>query len=228
MKFRSIISLLFIFVSSNTFCQQIRLFSQEAFAGSFLPIDRTMNYSEIEGSPYLNDDLIEGYATFRLGDSAVHYLRYNIYSDEIEYLKGNQLYVIDNEEKLDRVYVDGHTFFFTPYSIRNSVKTGYLELLVSGKAKLYIKYNVDFEKAENAQSSYDKPKPPRFVNKLPQYFYSLYGAPIVDFNNDSGGLEVVGKDHYEQLKTYAKKEKLKLRKTEDLIQIFKYYNTLLE
>ena len=72
-----------------------------------MPVQRTLNYDDIEGSPYLDDDLIKGYIKFNLGDSSVQYLRYNVYADEMEYLEGNEVLVIENVKDLDHVYFNG-------------------------------------------------------------------------------------------------------------------------
>ena len=224
---KKLIILMLLVFAGKGFAQEIRLFSEEAYDGRFTAIQRTLNYNDVAGSPYLDEDLLMGYVKFKLGDSAVSYFRYNIYADEMEYLDGEKLLAIDNAGEVDRIYFNGHTFVFTNYYFRKSIKQGYLEVLTSGTCNLYVKYDVDFEKAENAKSSYDKPKPPTFKRKLPQYYYSCYNQPINDFENDKDGLKVISNDYYDELSKYVKAEKLKLRKAEDLQKLFTYYNSIL-
>lgn len=226
-KFFKLLTLILLLTTSS-FAQRIELIRSEMYAGNFEPIMRKLNYDEIQGSPYLTEDLIKGYVKFKLGDSSVHFLRYNIYTEEMEYLDGQQLFVINNPKEVDFVSVAGHQFVYTNYKYRNSLKEGYLEKLFDGICKLYVQYDVDFEKRQNAKSSYDKPEPDKFVTKLPKWYFSDHSGQIINFPPDNSGIEKVTYDKYPQVKAYMKKEKLKPRKQDDLIKIFYYYNSLLK
>ena len=52
-----IIGLVAFFGSHVVFGQQTNL---REYLGAYVPVKRVFNYSEVEGSPYLNDKLIEG------------------------------------------------------------------------------------------------------------------------------------------------------------------------
>jgi hypothetical protein len=224
---KKLVVLMLLLSAGKGFAQRIDLVGDEVYFGRFLAVDRPLNYDEVAGSPYLNEDLQLGYMKFKMADSIATYFRYNIYTDEMEYLEGEKLLVVANAGAMDHLYFNGHTFVFTNYYYRNSVKMGYLELLTAGTCNLYIKYNVAFEVEENAKSSYESSKPPTFTRKIPQYYYSCYKQPINEFDNDKDGLKVIGNDYYDALIKYVKANKLKLRKTEDLQQLFAYYNSLL-
>lgn len=208
--------------------QQIQLIPSEMYAGNFEPIHRKLNYKDIQGSPYLNDELMKGYVKFKSGDSVVYFFRYNVFMDEMEYLNGEKLYAINNAREVDHIYVDGHLFYYTKYKIRNTMKEGYLERLTSGIAKLYIQYDIDFEKKEKGKSSYEKVEPDRFVEKMPNWYYSTFDGEIQNFDPNTSGLKDVFRNHYPAIKTYMKQEKLRPRKKEDLTKIFNFYSSLLE
>lgn len=212
---------------NESYSQRIELIRSEMYAGDFEPVQRSINYATTEGSPYLDDELISGYVKFRLTDSIVTFLRYNIFMDEMEYLEGDKLQVIDNESHLDHVYVNSHIFYYKTYKFRNAFKQGYLEKVVDGPYELYLKYEVGFEKRQNAQSSYDQPTPDRFVEKSPIWFCSIKNGPIRNFETDKTGLEEIFREDYSKIKQYVKSEKLKLRKQEDMIKLFSYYNSTL-
>jgi hypothetical protein len=90
---------------------------------------------------------------------------------------------------------------------------------------LYVKHSVDFEERKEPVSGYDKPTPDRFVSKMPVYYYAIDNGPIINFENDKTGLETLFQDDYPVIKNYLKSAKLKLRKQEDLVQLFNYYNS---
>ena len=225
MKTKVLLIILLTVPASTIFGQRIETLRFEMFSGYYEPINRTLNYDDVEGSPYLDPELIKGYVKFRLGDTADYFLRYNIYADEMEYLDGDKLFVINNPDQVDVVAVNNHELYYTTYKFRNSFKKGFLEKLVDGHYALYIKYNIDYEKRKEARSSYEKPIPDRFVKKSPTWYCSIDNGPIKNFENDNSGLEELFRQDYPDVKAYIKSEKLKLRKPEDVIKLFEYFNS---
>jgi hypothetical protein len=144
----------------------------------------------------------------------------------MEYLNGNKLFIIENTGELDHVYINGHYFYFKTYKYRNSFKKGYLEKMASGQYDLYIKYNVKFAKRQEAQSPYEQPIPDRFEGREATWFCSFQNGPIKNIELDKTGLETLFRDNYPLVKKYIKSNKLKLRKTEDVIKLFAYCNSL--
>lgn len=226
MKHKSVLILILVLLAGPVISQRLDEVGRELYYGAYEPISRTLNYAEIQGSPYLDDDLVKGYVKFIYGDSTVQFLRYNIYTDEVEYLADEKLLVIKNATQVHYVYVNGHWFYYKTYKFRNAFKKGFLEKLVSGHFELYVKYAVDYEKKKNPESSYEKATPDRFVRKLPTYYFAIDNGPIINFDNSKSGLEEIFREDYPEIKKLIKSEKLKLRQQEDLVKIFEYYNSL--
>lgn len=222
-----IIGLVAFFGSHVVFGQQTNL---REYLGAYVPVKRVFNYSEVEGSPYLNDKLIEGVLKFSNGDSLNQYLRYDMYSDEIEYLEKGKLFTIlrSQMKSLDHIYLNGNSIIYKEYFIKKSANSGYLFELVNDQYSLYKRLRVEFEDAVPAKTSYHKPTPARFVTKSVQWFYSTNGKPISLFKADNAGLKIIGGSHYGDLKVFVKENGIKLKKEDDLIVLFKYYNSLLE
>jgi hypothetical protein len=200
------------------------------YLGTFVPVKRVFDYSEVEGSPYLNDKLIGGIVKFNNGDSLNQYLRYDMYSDEIEYLEKGKLFNIlkSQMKNLDHIYLNGNSIIYKDYFIKKKVHSGYLFELVNAQCGLYKRLRVEFQNAKPAKTSYHKPTPAQFVTKSVQWFYSFNGEPISFFKADNAGLKIIGGSHYEDLKEFVKENGIKLKKEADLIILFKYYNSLLE
>lgn len=204
--------------------------NMEKYRGNYVAINRVLDYSAIDGSPYLEDNLIGGVVKFNSGDSLNHFMRYNLYSDEIEYLDDGQLFTIlkPQMKKLEYIHLNGNTIVYKEYYIRKQAETGYLLRLVKDRYSLYKRLRVEFQDAVPAKTSLHEPTPAHFVAKNVQWFYSLNGKPISFFKADNKWLREIGLSYYDVLKSFVKKEHLKLRKEEDLITLFKYYNSLLE
>ena len=102
---------------------------------------------DIEGSPYLNDDFIEGsvYTNSKTQYEGVP-LRYNIYSDEIEFRSDNgQVMVLAAPEVLEKV--GDYQFEYIFYQILNNSRRGYFAVLEKGKASLYSRSQINFTEA---------------------------------------------------------------------------------
>jgi hypothetical protein len=73
-----------------------------------------------------------------------------------------------------------------------------------------------------------QPTPAQFKKKPVQLFYGCDSKPITVFRADNNGLKKIGGAHYQQLKDYIKANHLKIKKTEDMIVLFNYLNSLID
>ena len=192
----------------------------------FEPVNRKLDYKNIDGSPYLVDNLIEGGVHFTKGKVIKNYLRYNAYADEMEYLEGSKLMVITNPNQIEVIYLGNFEFHFLYYTLASTeVRTGYLVKVVDGPCKLYKKINVAFVDAVPARSSYDPPKPATFLKKADTWFLSFENQPPTQVLLDKNVIDhFFGQD--DRVKQYAKEQKLKAKKPEDLAEIVRYFNSL--
>ena len=200
------------------------------YRGIFVPVERQINFSEIEGSPYLNEKLIGGMVKFTNGDSVNYFLRYDMYSDEMEYLDKTKLLTINKSlaQNLDHLRLSNDNFVYKEFYIKKNKDEGYLIRLVDDRCKLYKRLTIDFQNAAPTKTGVHEGTPDAFVNKRVLWFYSIDNKPITFFSADNAGLKAIAGSHYEKLKSYTKKERLKIRKEEDLIRWFNYYNSLLD
>ena len=212
----------------DTVAQNLRIwpYDQVPYSGNYKPIVQELDYDDIKGSPYLNETLMKGYAKFINGDSTFYFFRYNIYTDKMEYLKEDQMYVYENTSGTDYIYVDGHWFVNKSYKIRDEVKSGFLEVVATGWCNLYKQHVVDFVKMVPAQTPYHKDQPAHFSARKPNWFFSNSTQPLTLISIDSDGLMAVTGTDYEEVASYAKTQKLKVKKEEDFIELVQYLNKL--
>ena len=148
------------------------------------------------------------------------FLRYNAYSDEIEFT--NNPKTLSSDKILMKntnisCQIDGEKYIYTDYIDENNFKKkGYLIELFSGKKYgLYEKRLKIFMEGSNAKTSLERSFPPRFVEKY-KYFISknnnikkelrLKKKNIIDF---------LGVDE-ELIKKIIKERKLKFKQSSDL------------
>jgi hypothetical protein len=196
----------------------------------FRVVETLIDYSTIEGTAYLDDQLVLGYVRLKNGDSLNYYMRYDMYSDEIEYLKEGSLYVISNKNILDFVSLNNEYFVYENYITNNKIIKGYLIQSYKNKISLYRKEQVVFEDKKPPQTMpYSEGNPARFNKLRTTWLFSSETKPIVAFSTDNEGLKLISgsNDQYKMLKAFIKENHLKIKKEEDLITLFRYYNSLL-
>ena len=176
---------------------------------------------EIKGSEYFNEKFKPADVKFfnkNLNQNI--FLRYNAYSDELEFTNNPKTQSSDKILMKNiniSCQIEGEKYIYTDYIIENdSRKKGYLIELFSGKKYvLYEKKLKIFMEGSNAKTSLERSFPPRFVEKH-KYFISknnttkmevkLNKKSIIDF------LDVEEK----LIKKIIKERKLKFKESSDL------------
>ena|GEM_PF-5336041 len=181
------------------------------------------SYEKIQGTPYLFPDYRE--ATIVRDDSSRYQgkLRYDVYTDEMEFQVHGNIYWITPRERITRIVLDGRTFLFLP--VEGSRKGAFFELLTEGNCRLLAKYVVTFHEAEGAKP-YQDPKPARFGPVRKTFFCSCSGSPAIPIRGKKNLLTRCFSSHTEEMAHFMRKEHLSLGREQDLIRLFRHYNSL--
>jgi len=178
------------------------------------------DYSEIEGSPYLNNEFING--AYYMKDTLAVQLptRYNIYSDQMEYRQDGVNYVVGSPQNLSKIVLGESTFVYLPFI----GKGGYYELIESGKYKLVQKRRVDFKPSEGAKPLVGLTK--SSFEKYPDVFFLVnHQNQALRIGNMNSIINALS-DQKTKIETFIKQEKISNTKKENLIKITNYYNSL--
>ena len=108
--------------------------------------------TEINGSPYLNDEFLNGkvYTTSKTQFVDIP-LRLNIYNDQVEFRNAEgQVYAIATPEIIELIEFGEYQIEYLSYQNGNKVSTGYFLLLEKGEASLYSKLRVTLEQPKKA------------------------------------------------------------------------------
>lgn len=237
MKNRFVFFLLIIAVSPNILNSQstlgddgfgiVREFQQFQTTMGKTIINAHLRYDNISGTPYLNNDFMK--CELITHDSVKYVnvnLRYNIYTDEMEFEIGDEFRSIANPENFRYFFIDNDVFIYQPIQRTVSgIKSGYFLLLISGEATLYKRLSVIFEPAVEPQA-YAAAKPPRFTKKADTYFIRFKGSLPVELSLTRRRILDAFPYKKSELESFISKNRLNFRKEEDLIHLVAFYNQL--
>jgi len=187
---------------------------------------KMLTESDIEGSPYLDDEFINGtmYTTSKVQYNDIA-LRYNIYNDNLEFkTPDDKVLAMAAPEIVEKVELGDDILAYIPYSNVKKIRRGFFKLLVEGKASLYAKPMVSYtDPVEPA--AYSEAQPAKFSRKPDTYYIriEMEQAKLVSKKKE---LLAAFPDHSKEIAAFIKKNKVKPTKPEKLIKLVQYYNSL--
>ena len=181
-----------------------------------------MKLNDIQGSPYLDDQYING--TVITKDGVLYKdipLRYNCFNDVLEIRKDDTAYDLMPKDKISRAEFGGQIFSYLDYEEGGKA---YFKILAEGKAKLGARYFINFYEQEELKG-FAEAKPARFDDLVETFWVIIDDAPARKILNNKTLLEILG-DKKSEIQSYINKQKLSIKKVNDLKKIINYYNTL--
>lgn len=177
--------------------------------------------AEAKGSPYITT----AYLPVKVPgfEGGVPPMRYNAEKDEMEFMKGSEKYYLAKSENLEVEFADKKYKYLTFVS-KKGAEDGYLIELVPGKYALYKKEKVVFVPKTESANGYDKPKPAEYRREEDKLYFGT--------SNNIGALpkkkELLAMEpkHATEIENFIKTNKLSLGDEKDLMQLFKYMNSL--
>ena len=184
-----------------------------------------LRLNDIDGSPYLNHQYKTGTVTTREGELYKDIpLRYNCYNDVLEFQRDGNSYDLIPKDRVSKAEFGGQIFSYLEYDSGNGNNKAYFEILAEGKAKLCARYIVTFYEREELKGFADA-KPARFDDIVETFWISKEGAPASKVLSNKKLLEILN-DKKDELQSFMSKQKLSVKKADDVKKIVNYYNTL--
>ena len=99
---------------------------------------KNVSYKEIQGSPYLIDSFIVGSIYTSKNEHFQNIpVRYNIYTDNIEYIMGaSSVLELKNPETVEKVDYGNYKLIYLSQSNKNKLRNGFFIVLTDGNATL--------------------------------------------------------------------------------------------
>ncbi|AZA61519.1 hypothetical protein [Chryseobacterium indoltheticum] len=194
----------------------------------FLSQTKLIKTSEVrDGDPYYNG------ASFLKADipnysKNLQKLRYNAYSDEMEFTSDNEVYIADKESGMIVNFEDlNKKYICLNYNFGFGDRYGYLVLLVSNPQKysLYKREKFELLKGEKSINGINKDRNDYYSKEKDLYLLSYNGDFKKIDNSKKNLLEAFGSKSNE-VDLYLKTNKINFKKESDLIKLISYMNTL--
>jgi hypothetical protein len=223
MFFRLTLALLFL--SSAATAQQLigRDLKDNLFIKASTSQDQ--NYESIEGSPFLDAAFVPGeIITLNMKFPGIP-MRYNIFSDQIEFKQNNSSYILAPEARIKQVHIGAHTFIAEEHEVKGRLKLGFLTLLDSGKVSLMAKKIVVYNPKTEPTALAPLSSPAKFTRSQDIFYYKIGNAPAHQiFSLKDLIKSLPGKQ--DEVNQFAKKEKISVKKEVELLKLIRYYNAL--
>lgn len=191
----------------------------------FTSMAQQASASKIEGTPYLTEEYIEGEIIFGEANRTKVPVRYNIFQDLMEYQQNGKALVLDPSGKIKKVKMGDEIFIVEKYNSDGKSKYGFLNVLDTGKMTLLSKKRIKYQEPLKERGLDGGDLPAKFSRLSDTYFYR-FGS---DELKEVGSLkELIASlpDKQEEIKQFAKQEKISAKKQEELLKLVRYYNSL--
>jgi len=184
-----------------------------------------LSLADLDGSPYLDNEYKIG-SVISVDDVVFKDipLRYNCFDDVLEFMKDKVAYDLKPKDKIKRAEIGNQVFVYKDYEADRGIDKSFFEVLTEGKANLYARFTIKFYEAEELKG-FAEAKPARFDDLSETYYVSVNNSPAKKISNSKKLLEILS-DKQKDVDSFISKQKLSVKKPEDLKKIIAYYNSL--
>ena len=180
--------------------------------------------AEIQGSPYLDEEFKVGEVYYKGKYKVTDLpLRYNLYNDEIEYKDNNAPMAIAQPDKIDKVIIGKDIFIYIKKNSLHKV-SGFVRIWNDEYPSILTKMKVAFFEKEPPKAIVES-KPARFERKHDIHYLMKSPDEIEKIKSVKKLIQSLG-NHEKELTDFAKKEKISVRKPEELAKLLNYYQGL--
>lgn len=163
----------------------------------------------VQGSPYLNNDFK---ITNISNTSDAVTARYNIFKDEVEFKKGNDLYILPKNDLYRIVKIQPNTNLVL---IDNKY---YIVLLENNNVSLLKREKVEYQKGREATNGYETSKLSSYKASKPS-FYIKKNDKVIEIDKKTNFEEIFSNKN---ANSYIKTEKIDLKNEASLLKLMRY------
>jgi len=186
-----------------------------------------VNYDNIKGSAFLNKEFVSGTLYMKNGMIFEEIpFRYNIYADQIEFKKGEEILAFTNPNELDHVVFDGRIHIFGTYYLKGKLIKGYYQMLTDGECRLLVRRSSIIKREQLPASDFAGGNYRDYFREEIQYFLSRDGRNLIPIRKNTKSLLKVLSDKQDEIKQFISEGKLDVRNDEDLGEVVFFYNKL--
>jgi hypothetical protein len=190
------------------------------------PTTKISTYQEYDGSIYMTSRYKESSIIDEKSGTFDARLKYNIYSDALEYSPKSELYEVVKSPTI-HARIDGDYFYYCEFvNQRGNSRDGYYVLVeLTDGYRIYKKFTLKIKDPEDKGSISIGIAEPGTLRMITSYYLEESGV-IMELPMNKKDMLAAFNDKENELKGYLKKEKIRLKKEEDLIRLVARYNAL--
>lgn len=220
-KFRIIITITMVTSFLNVYSQNTLDLTRNKEEGYFSKLSQEQTYTEVEGSPFFNENWEKGIISFHDGMKySVENFRYDIYSNNLQFLKDDIVYKIPNIKDVKGFSIGEFNFI----SILKDDKPVFYEILFTNDIlTLLKKFDCEIIQGKESVGAFPATNDKFSINTT--IYLKKDDDSINKINlNKKNILELVA-DKKEEIKKFVSTNALKFGE-EDIIKILEYYYSL--
>jgi len=184
---------------------------------------RYLEYQDIVGHPFSNEELIPGTIAFVSGNNIDSIpMRYNWYLNDMEFEYQGDIFGIPNIQEINYVIING--IKFVPFYYLKSIN-GYMIELVKGDHSLFRSEDVRFIAAKPPTSGYEEAQPARFDWYKPKYIVIDKEGKIIEIDTNKKKFPLQFPGFEKRIENYIKENKINPNKEEGLKAIIEMINS---
>lgn len=189
------------------------------------PAEETRQFDDYQGSIYNSLIFKEASVIEERSGTFEADIRYNIFTDNLEYKLGETLYSIKKDPEI-HIRLNDEYFYFCPFKTQRHVPAdGYFVLIdLNETYAIYKKYTLKITEP-NKYGGPDATPTPGNIKTVSTYYLEENGY-IMELPQHKRELLAKFEDKKVELEAYMKKERIKIKNEEDLIQLVSKYNML--
>lgn len=186
--------------------------------------ERVSMFDDYDGSLYLSNKYKESSVIDEKSGTFDAKLKYNIYTDALEYKFGSELYTVTKTPTI-HARIDDNYFYYCEFKNQRGIKRqGYYILVeLNDRYRIYKKYNLEIK--DPSQTTMTQLGESGRLKPVVSYYLEERGT-IVELPMNKKEFLATFSDKESELGSYIKKERIKVRKEEDLIRLVAKYNAL--
>lgn len=163
---------------------------------------------DYKGSPYIDENLVEGVITLGNGNQQVYFMRYNVLDERIEFSQKNDPKTLKALPKIKDLVItlSGKTY---QYLNIDSLPAGYFEIIKAFDKDTFLLVNHSKRIQESqSKNSYNSSQRSRLVSNQKIFFLSKEKVVKID-NHKKRSLNAFPESKQSDLKDYIKENKIK-------------------
>jgi len=150
-------------------------------------------------------------------------LRYNLYNDQMEFIKDDSIYYLKKEEGRTVRFVDSNDIYKV-YKVYGNLE--FLKVDVSGDYSLLVKQSKSFVTPKQRRINYGYHIDATFKRNRDVFFIKLPNSKVLEIPTKKSEFLDLFKNRTKEIESYIKKNKVNLKKEEDLKELIIHLNSL--